>query len=309
MIKSLVSSLHPLERKLVPHLKKTNSFDELVKISGMKDIEVMRALQWLSNKKVLELKEEIIDVVELDNNGFHYAKKGLPEKRFLKAIQHSTLKASDLIVKAGLSKDEINACIGILKQKDAVEVKKDGQELTFTITENGKKSLEHESAEEKLLKKFFPLKKEELSDEEKNALESLLKRREIIKSEVKKKKTVELTQLGQDLINSEVLDKDVVDKITQPILKDKSWKDKEFRSYDVKINVPKINYGKRHFVNQPIIYMKKIWTDLGFVEMEGNHVHTAFKDLDILFMPQDHPSRSMQDAFYIREPKKGKPPP
>lgn len=306
MIKSLVSSLHPLERKLMPFLKETNSFDELIKISGMQDIEIMRALQWLSNKKVLEIKEEIIDSIELDKNGLHYAKKGLPEKRFLKAILHETLKASDLMIKGSLSKDEINACIGLLKQKQAVDVKKDGNELTFTITDAGKKLLEHESAEDKLLKKFFPLKKEELTSDEKQAFETLLKRREIIKSEVKKKKTIELLPLGQDLVNAEEINKEVVDRITTKILKEKTWKDMEFRSYDVKINVPKITYGKRHFVNQSISYMKRIWTDLGFQEMEGAHIHTSFKDLDCLFVPQDHPARTMQDTFYIKNPKVGK---
>jgi phenylalanyl-tRNA synthetase alpha chain len=45
---------------------------------------------------------------------------------------------------------------------------------------------------------------------------------------------------------------------------------------------------------------------MGFQEMEGNHVQTAFWDLDALFVPQDHPAREMQDTFYLNEPATGK---
>ncbi len=73
--------------------------------------------------------------------------------------------------------------------------------------------------------------------------------------------------------------------------------------------MPKINRGRRHFVRQSIEYIKRIWTDLGFREMEGSIVHTAFWDMDSLFIPQDHPARQMQDTFYLKNPKFGKLPP
>lgn len=304
-MKSLISSLHPLERKLIPYLKEGETFEDLIEKSGLKDIEVMRALQWLSNKEVLEIKEEIVEIVTLEKNGELYSKKGFPEKRFLKALSLKELTTTDLLKDAELSKEEVNACIGILKSKSAIEVKKE-KELIFSITSNGKKLLEHESVEELFLKKHFPIIKASLKTDEKTVLETLLKRREIVKTEVKKKKTVHLMPKGFELLSHDVSGKDVIDKITSSILKDSSWKGKDFRPYDVKINVPKINYGKRHFVNQSINYMKRIWLDLGFVEMQGGFVQTAFKDLDCLFVPQDHPARAMQDTFYIKDPRKGK---
>ena len=99
---------------------------------------------------------------------------------------------------------------------------------------------------------------------------------------------------------------DVLDRVTSSMLKDNSWRNKTFRSYDVQINVPQISGGKRHFVNQAINYIKRIWLDLGFKEMTGNVTQTSFWDLDSLFVPQDHPSRDMQDTFYIKDPKQGK---
>ena len=73
------NSLHPLERKILPLLAKFNSISELVDNSGLKDDEVIRALQWLRNKELINLKEDLKQVVLLDKNGIIYQKSGLPE--------------------------------------------------------------------------------------------------------------------------------------------------------------------------------------------------------------------------------------
>ncbi|MBR9691844.1 hypothetical protein GOV06_03575, partial [Candidatus Woesearchaeota archaeon] len=49
-INKLINKLHPLERKVLPVLDKIDSFEEIISKTGLKDVEVMRALQWLSNK-------------------------------------------------------------------------------------------------------------------------------------------------------------------------------------------------------------------------------------------------------------------
>ena len=304
-MKSLIASLHPLERKIVPILNEGMSVEEISKDSGLQEIEVTRAIQWLSNKEVLDIKEEIIETITLDKNGELYKEIGLPESRFLNAIKTEELSENELMSKGELSKEEIMVCIGQLKQKQAIEIKKE-KELIFKITDAGKKIINEKSEMQEFLEKNFPIKKDDLNPNEKKTLDLLLKRKEIVKFDVRKKKTIHLKKLGQELIKEDISKIEVIDRVTPQILREKSWKDKEFRPYDVKINVPKIDYGKRHFVNQSISYMKRIWTDLGFTEMQGGFVQTSFKDLDCLFVPQDHPARTMQDTFYLKDPKTGK---
>ena len=53
----MIEKLHPLERKLLPFLVEGITFSELITKSSMKDVEVMRALQWLSNKELVKLSE------------------------------------------------------------------------------------------------------------------------------------------------------------------------------------------------------------------------------------------------------------
>jgi|TARA_B100002003_G_C14142089_1_gene549116 phenylalanyl-tRNA synthetase alpha chain len=303
-IKRIINSLHPLERKVLPVLDKVSSFKEIVNKTGLQEVEVMRALQWMQNKKILVLHQELKEIINLDENGKKYRDSGLPEKKFLQSLDKE-LTLPKISEKTKLRGDEINISIGILKQKGAIDIKK-GKETIIKITNQGKNILNKKFLEEYFLKKDFPLNIKDLKQEEKLALENLRRRKKIIKIDVIKEKTPQLTELGKSILKAGMKFQDVLDRVTSSMLKDNSWRNKTFRSYDVQINVPQISGGKRHFVNQAINYIKRIWLDLGFKEMTGNVTQTSFWDLDSLFVPQDHPSRDMQDTFYIKDPKQGK---
>ena len=47
--------------------------------------------------------------------------------------------------------------------------------------------------------------------------------------------------------------------------------------------------------------MRQILLEMGFTEMHGEIVQSAFWNFDALFQPQDHPAREMQDTFYLKE--------
>ncbi len=301
----LIESLHPLERKVVPALSKFSILSDIAQETKLKEVEVMRALQWLQNKKIIDLRSEEKELISLDKNGDKYLKQGLPEKRFLKALT-KPLSLGDIQKKADLEKEELNVCLGALKSKAAINIKKEKDKTNVSITSQGKKLLEKESLEEQFLKKKFPIESSKLKDEEKFAFQNLKKRKNIVKIEVKKIKSAALTQKGKDILKKGIKEGKTIDTLTPEMIKAGSWKNKTFRRYDIKINVPKINGGKRHFVNQAIEYAKQIWLEMGFTEMTGPIVHTSFWDLDALFVPQDHPARSMQDTFYVDDPFYGK---
>jgi phenylalanyl-tRNA synthetase alpha chain len=299
----LLSQLHPLERKLLPFLEKYSSVEELIRASGMKDVEVMRAVQWLTNKKVLTLKEESKDVINLDKNGTLYLNKGLPERRFLAAISKET-GIKEIEKKADLSKEEVNICLGILKRKAAITIRK-GKDVFVALTDQGKALLTKETLEEKFLKKQFPRDPQTLLPEEQYAYQELSRRKAILRKEVHKRKTVHITELGKKLTaeaGKEGLS-DTIGLLTPELLKNKAWKTKKMQSYDVSVRVPKIAMGKRHFESETISFVRRIFLDMGFEEMKGTYVQPAFWNFDALFVPQDHPAREMQDTFYLKEPK------
>jgi phenylalanyl-tRNA synthetase alpha chain len=305
-LKKLADGLHPLERKVLPLLLKFNSFIDLERVSGLKEVEISRALQWLKNKELIDVKEDSRQAVFLDKNGKIYQKQGLPERTFLNVLNHEmTLK--EIEKNSKLSREEVSVCMGLLKRKSAINIQKKGNDILVSLTDVGRNILKKELLEEILLKKEYPLDPRSLTPEEVYALNELSKRKEILKTEIQKTKTVTLTQLGHELMkNFSSINKNVIDVLTQDIIKSKSWTGKEFRTYDIKSAVPKSGYGKKHFENEAIDYVKSVWMNLGFKEMSGTMVQTAFWDLDSLFVPQDHPAREMQDTFYLKKPLKGK---
>jgi len=293
-LQNLISKLHPLERAVIPVLKEHTGLAGIIKASGLKEVEVIRALQWLENKKILTSVSERRKLVKLGQNGEICQKKGLPEKIFLSVLDDQYKGLNVIAKKSKLTRDEINASLGLLKKKGAIETEK-GEHLQVKITAQGKKLLESKMPEELFLALTFPAPVDKV---DKELLEELKNRKEFLKIEEQKNITVQLTRLGEDLLEED-FSGEVVNRVTSCMLKTGEWKKKQFRAYDVEINVPVRYPGKKHWVTQATEYAKKIWTEMGFLEMSGNMVNTSFWNFDALFTAQDHPVREMQDTFFI----------
>lgn len=57
--------------------------------------------------------------------------------------------------------------------------------------------------------------------------------------------------------------------------------------------------GKNHAITLLSNRIRRIMTELGFEEMEGSILESAFWNFDALFQPQDHPARELADTFYL----------
>ncbi len=300
----LIQTLHIYERKVLNVLDKANDLSSIAKESGLQEIEAMRGLQWLENKGIVKISSELKEIVVLDDNGRKYLEKGLPERRFLQHLKKDT-PISEIVKNAGLEKEEVNICLGVLKGKAAISIKKD-KEMIISPLPQASKLLEKESLEEQFLKKSFPLGLSSLRDEEKFALENLKRRKNIIKVETKKLKNAVLTDLGKKLLAKGISLEESYDRLTPKMLKDGSWQKKKFRRYDVRINVPSIFGGKKQHYMRFLDEVRQKFMALGFKEMFGPIVETEFWDMDALFMPQFHSARDIHGAYYVKEPKYGK---
>ena len=296
-IKELIEKLHPLERRVLPVLQNNITLSQIVGKTNLKDVEVMRALQWLENKKVLRIKKSVREIIQLDKNGERYLKDGFPERIFLNALKN-TYRLNEIKNASRLDEDEFNVSLGVLRKIGAIELRVN----KIILTDEGKKLLTKKLSEEIFITKL-PLDSSKLID--KDVYNELMKRRSIIKTSIEKIWRVELTNLGEELLKEKITDEHI-DAVTPSLIKESLWKDKKFRRFDVEINVPKIYPGKRHFVNQAIEYVKRIWLEMGFREMTGPLVQTSFWNFDALFTAQDHPARDLQDTFFIKDPKYGK---
>jgi len=288
----IIQSLSPNERKVLPFIEE--SFEVICEKSGLGEVAVLRALEYLSNKGIFKLNVKKKKIIDVGVNGAFYRSKGLPERRLLNLVaDRRILSLEDAQKESGLSSDEFKASIGVLKKKALVELKNGKLLFIASALEVSKKSLEE------LFLESLPLELDALSDEQKFALASLEKRKNLIEHLEERKISVSINPLGKKLLGMEIKG-DFIEQIDVNLLKkESSWKGKKFRSYDISAPVPGIYGGKRHFVNSAIDYARDIWTEMGFEEMKGNMVQSSFWNFDALFTAQDHPVREMQDTFFL----------
>jgi len=291
-LRKIAESLHPLERKLLPSITSTSLTDLSAK-SGIPESEIMRPLQWLKEKGLVDIRESLTQTIVLGPNGRLYAEKGLPEKRIFNALEKE--HQSESIKKLAVVNDgEYNSSLGILRKKGLIEIRPDAIRKIAPA---------HSFPEEEFLQKL-PLALEGISESNRKFFHELRTRKDIVDTLIKRVFLVVITDLGEKL--QKIKFDDIIDNITPDLLASGDWKDKSFRRYDITIPSSKIYGGRRHFVREAREYVKSIWLDLGFSEMTGSIVQTSFWNFDTLFTAQYHPVREMQDTFFIKEPSLGR---
>ncbi len=292
-IQKIIESLSPNERKILPYLKE--DLKEICEKSDLDNASVLRALEYLQNKNIVELNFEKKKIVEIGINGSLYRSKGLPERRLLNLLgKKHILLLSEAQKESKLSDDEFKASLGALKKKALIELKNGKIIFNANKEEISKKGLEESLIE------VLPLDYDSLSPEQLHALKSLENRRDIVQIKEVKIPHFKITDLGKKILESKIKGQELIEQLTSETLKkDSLWKGKKFRRYDILSPLPAISGGKRHFVNQAIDYARKTWTEMGFKEMSGNLLVSSFWNFDALFTAQDHPVREMQDTFFI----------
>ncbi|HEB47062.1 MAG TPA: phenylalanine--tRNA ligase subunit alpha [Candidatus Pacearchaeota archaeon] len=293
-IEKILETLSPNERKILPHLEEKN-ISEICKKSNLDKVSVIRSLEYLKNKKIIDISIEKKKIIEIGVNGALYKKKGLPERRLLNLLnERRILNLDEAQKQSNLSNDEFKASIGILKKKALIELKKG------KIIFNANKEEISRKIPEEILIEFLPIDYDSLNSEQLQTFRDLEKRKDIVQVKEEKIINIEITEIGKKIIRMGAKSKDLIEQITPEILKkDSSWKGKKFRRYDIALPVSPISGGKRHFVNQAIDYARDIWTDMGFKEMTGNLAVSSFWNFDALFTAQDHPVRDMHDTFFL----------
>lgn len=295
-MEKLIQSLSPIERKIIPYLEEKD-ISKICEKSNLDKTTVLRALEYLQKKGIIKINTEIKKIIDFGINGILYKRKNLPERRLLNLLdQKRIIDLSEAQKESKLKDDEFKISIGVLKRKAFIELKNGKIILSASKEELTKKSLEE------LFLENLPLEKDKLTPEQNFALKELERRKEIIEIKETKNISIELTTIGKKVMTNELDLKEMIEQIDQEILKkDTNWKGKIFRRYDITGNVPREYGGKRHFVNQALDYVRKIWIEMGFKEMTGEMTQSSFWVFDALFTPQDHPVREMQDTFFLNE--------
>lgn len=70
---------------------------------------------------------------------------------------------------------------------------------------------------------------------------------------------------------------------------------------DLTLPANPIKVGSKHILNQTLYQIKEIFKSLGFSVYEGPELESDYYNFEALNFPTDHPSRDMQDTFFINK--------
>jgi hypothetical protein len=190
---SIISSLSPIERKILPFLE-CKSTDEIVEKAKTDKTTVLRALEFLSNKGIVKLSSKQQKNIALGSNGILYLKGGLPERKLLDIFEDTaSFSLEDARRKSGLSENEFKAALGALKKKALVNIE-NGRVILQGTKENVSRKLPEEVFLEQL-----PAESSMLTPEQKYCYEQLKNRRDIVVIEEQKEVIFELTASGSKI--------------------------------------------------------------------------------------------------------------
>lgn len=305
--KDVVEQLNFFEKKVLKalHELKRASPEEVRKLSGLGQlVEVMNASSWLQAKGLVKIDEVIKSSYSLKNP--QAASRPLPERTAIEVLSkdHKGKGSMADLKKSGKLKDEeISIALGWIRKKGWGEVTKHGTETIITLTEKGTAALHTKGEDELLIEK---LAKNEVNETEakKEIIEMLRQRKEIVNERHTATRTISLTEQGARIAASDIKIREEVAQLTPELIQSGKWRDVEVRKYDVKAFAPAIHGGRKHPLTIQIEKVRSIFLNMGFTEVTGQFVESAFWNMDVLFTAQDHPAREQQDTFYIKNPER-----
>jgi phenylalanyl-tRNA synthetase, alpha subunit len=302
-ISDILEGLSYNEKRLLVALDETggkNSPDGLIS-EGMFDleVEVMGAASWLASKGLVIIKEEVHKFFEVTDPDT--VSKGLPERFALIHINEAGGKMDMTVLSEKMPGGEDKIAVGWLKRKGLADIVSDGNSKSLVLTESGKAALGRKMEDELILDRMLiaPIPEDQTDPK---VIKDLKGRQGMIQDKIISEREISLTAEGREAVNTGIELKKQVTDVTDRLIQSGEWKNIEFRKYDVHTFAPSVTPAKKHPLSRLGSEIRRIFTDMGFTEMSSEYVQPAFWNLDVLFTPQDHPARDLQDTFYLKSP-------
>lgn len=293
-LKKIIYSLHPLERKVLP-LISIGDISQICEKLGLNIAEVTTGVQLLEQKGYVSISKFEEKKIVLDKFGEEFLKSELPEITFLKELLDGEKKMSEL----KLDKSLVGSALGILKKNNLISIRKEDEQI-FTANENAKQFVDDFVNPLSAFKDGILIK--DLSEDLQVSFNELKRRPKFLKEISIKGFTFSLTDLGQSVcseIDGKYSDLELAEALEPEMLKSDNLKNIEFRHYDVDVSAGYDNIGRFHPMLEANSILKNVFVEMGFSEMEGPMVESAFWNMDSMWIPQDHPARDEQDTFYL----------
>lgn len=272
------------ERKVLLALSKLRRAEigDVAREAGMSVDAATQSCYMLHSRGLVRVEEVPYKVYVLTEEGENACEHGLPERKILKHVLMGESSLAELGKKFG---EEASIGIGWLKRKGWCEIREERliplvespplgeDEIALLSVKEGKQIPEH--------------------------IASQLVRRKLLDVVERVRRGVELTPQGEELCSRGITLEEEITQITPELLRTGGWRLKKIREYDVRIPSERFFVAKRNPYLRLVERMRRILLEMGFKEIRDEIVQSAFWNFDVLFQPQDHPARDMQDTFYV----------
>ena len=287
-------TLSAIERDLLQRLRTAAGpldEDALQKQTGFTVESVRGTLERLRSKHLAVSEEERTEERRLTSRGESAMRQGLPERRLLDALASGTGAVDAEGLRAlGLTDDEQRAAVGILRRhgylvggspfrlrpESAPSTGALPEESAFQVIARGGSVTEGE---------WEGLRRRGLVERHRR-----IHRRWSVSAEGR---AMPLPAPGEATVGA----------ITPSMLRSGAWKSASFRPYDVRAVSPLVRGARPHPYVEWLSEFQEILVGLGFEQWEGPLLESEFWNNDVLFMPQEHPARSLHDALSVEGAK------
>lgn len=271
------------EKKIIKFLRNKGYVDTQEIYNVFDKNEAASSLSWLREKKIVSILEKPETYYTLGSEGEKVLETGLPEENLLKLYESGHQQLSDLEKLMG---DNLRYAL-------AQVLKNGGKVVDGNLTLDEKRGiLDYISNMRDSLNKA---KNGTLQESE---ARFVMSRRGFVIEKSKMRRTARLSALGEQISEKELEEKREVNQITPEII-EKFDVNMSIRPYDPTLYAPRYLPGKIHPLSEFISEVRQVMLEMGFHELKGQIIETAFWNMDILFIPQDHPARDMQDTLYV----------
>ena len=301
----LVGQLSHLEKKVLKALDVLRSASpEAIREKGGFDklVEVMNAASWLQAKGLVTIHESITKTYTLKRK--EVALRQLAERTAAQVLVTDlggSGSLADLKATGKVSNEDIQIALGWIKRKGWGDISKQGNNTVITINDKGRQALGSKGEDELLIERLAQGEVHE-KDAKREVLESLRQRKDFLNEKHVVARIVELTEKGKEVAALPLEVREEVAQLTSELIQSGRWKDVELRRYDVKAFAPTSTGGKKHPMTILIEKVRDAFLTMGFTEIRGQYVESAFWNMDALFTAQDHPARELHDTFYLDNP-------
>ncbi|MBE0517490.1 MAG: phenylalanine--tRNA ligase subunit alpha [Methanophagales archaeon] len=293
----------------------------LAEKTGINEDAVMQTAFMLAQKGLCGIKEEKKVFYHLTEEGEYYAEKGLPEKKALEFLREKKRVSFDELRNEFLAEANIATTWLLRKGYARIEEEEDGKVLTPTgntswlppevpkdrypnvdIHEEIVRIIPKEGEiEESIVRRRLKDKFPEIKDITPgyHVVGDLLKKRKWLEEDTRAEWKIAITEAGHEVVSRGISVEEELTQLTPELIRTGSWKGRKFKRYDVNLPSKEEFPAKIHPYQRILDRMRKIFTEMGFEEIKGDLIQSAFWNFDALFVPQDHPAREMQDTFYL----------